>query len=243
MRNFSKTRILGVVCLAWLLLWPAGSRAQSSPTVSIARTNATVQQVLREIERMTEYTFFYNNGDFDMEKTVSVSAVKRPVTEIVREMLPDCTCKIENRRIILMKAPAVAGGGKPVSLKGAVKDDKGAPVVGATVLLSDGGQTKGITTSFDGKFAFPAEILSTDAMLSVSFIGYTSYQAKIGNRTFFDVVLTSSEQSIDEVVVVGYGVQKKANLTGAVASISQKELQDRPVSSVGRALQLSLIHI
>lgn len=111
MRNFSKTRILGVVCLAWLLLWPAGSRAQSSPTVSIARTNATVQQVLREIERMTEYTFFYNNGDFDMEKTVSVSAVKRPVTEIVREMLPDCTCKIENRRIILMKAPAVAGGG------------------------------------------------------------------------------------------------------------------------------------
>ena len=78
MRNFSKTRILGVVCLAWLLLWPAGSRAQSSPTVSIARTNATVQQVLREIERMTEYTFFYNNGDFDMEKTVSVSAVKRP---------------------------------------------------------------------------------------------------------------------------------------------------------------------
>lgn len=118
-----------------------------------------------------------------------------------------------------------------------MKDDKGAPVVGATVLLSDGGQTKGITTSFDGKFAFPAEILSTDAMLSVSFIGYTSYQAKIGNRTFFDVVLTSSEQSIDEVVVVGYGVQKKANLTGAVASISQKELQDRPVSSVGRALQ------
>ena len=118
-----------------------------------------------------------------------------------------------------------------------MKDDKGAPVVGATVLLSDGGQTKGITTSFDGKFAFPAEILSTDATLSVSFIGYTSYQAKIGNRTFFDVVLTSSEQSIDEVVVVGYGVQKKANLTGAVASISQKELQDRPVSSVGRALQ------
>ena len=112
MRNFSKTRILGVVCLAWLLLWPAGSRAQSSPTVSIARTNATVQQVLREIERMTEYTFFYNNGDFDMEKTVSVSAVKRPVTEIVREMLPDCTCKIETRRIILRKAPAVAGGGE-----------------------------------------------------------------------------------------------------------------------------------
>ena len=118
-----------------------------------------------------------------------------------------------------------------------MKDDKGAPVVGATVLLSDGGQTKGITTSFDGKFAFPAEILSTDATLSVSFIGYTSYQAKIGNRTFFAVVLTSSEQSSDEAVVVGYGVQKKANLTGAVASISQKELQDRPVSSVGRALQ------
>lgn len=237
MCNFTKTKFLGVVCLAWLLLWPAGGRAQTVPTVSIVSTDATVQQVLREIERMTEYTFFYNNGDFDMEKNVSVSAAKRPVTEVVKEMLPDCICKVENKRIILIKAPSAAGGGNPVALKGEVKDDKGDPVVGATVLLSDSGQTKGITTDFEGKFAFPAEILSTDATLGITFIGYTPYQAKIGNRTFFDIVLTSSEQSIDEVVVVGYGVQKKANLTGAVASISQKDLQDRPVASVGRALQ------
>lgn len=111
MCNFTKTKFLGVVCLAWLLLWPAGGRAQTVPTVSIVRTDATVQQVLREIERMTEYTFFYNNGDFDMEKNVSVSAAKRPVTEVVKEILPDCICKVENKRIILIKAPSAAGGG------------------------------------------------------------------------------------------------------------------------------------
>ena len=71
----------------------------------------------------------------------------------------------------------------------------------------------------------------------MSFIGFDTYKTTVGVRTFFDVVLTSAQQSIDEVVVVGYGVQKKANLTGAVATVSQKELKDRPVSNVGRALQ------
>lgn len=74
-------------------------------------------------------------------------------------------------------------------------------------------------------------------MLEVSFIGFDTYKSAVGSRTFFDVVLTYAQQSIDEVVVVGYGVQKKANLTGAVATVSQKELKDRPVSNVGRALQ------
>ena len=188
---------------------------------------------MKEIERLTNYTFFYNNGDFDLKRIVSVAAVRKPVSEVVRQMLPDCSCRFENRRIILVKDAAP----QRQTVKGVVKDEKGAPVIGATVLVTDAGQTRGISTDMNGGFTLTLPALTAEAMLEVSFIGFDTYKSAIGSRTFFDVVLTYAQQSIDEVVVVGYGVQKKANLTGAVATVSQKELKDRPVSNVGRALQ------
>lgn len=188
---------------------------------------------MKEIERLTNYTFFYNNGDFDLKRIVSVAAVRKPVAEVVRQMLPDCSCRFENRRIILVKDAAP----QSQTVKGVVKDEKGAPVIGATVLVTDAGQTRGISTDMNGGFTLTLPALTAEAMLEVSFIGFDTYKSAIGSRTFFDVVLTYAQQSIDEVVVVGYGVQKKANLTGAVATVSQKELKDRPVSNVGRALQ------
>ncbi len=232
MRKLIQAKILGVALL--LLLLTTGGRAQTPPpTVSIAKDNVSVEQVLKEIERLTNYTFFYNNGDFDLKRIVSVAAVRKPVAEVVRQMLPDCSCRFENRRIILVKDAAP----QSQTVKGIVKDEKGAPVIGATVLVTDAGQTRGISTDMNGGFTLTLPALTAEAMLEVSFIGFDTYKSAIGSRTFFDVVLTYAQQSIDEVVVVGYGVQKKANLTGAVATVSQKELKDRPVSNVGRALQ------
>ena len=232
MRKLIQAKILGAALL--LLFLTTGGRAQTPPpTVSIAKENVSVEQVLKEIERLTNYTFFYNNGDFDLKRIVSVAAVRKPVSEVVRQMLPDCSCRFENRRIILVKDAAP----QRQTVKGVVKDEKGAPVIGATVLVTDAGQTRGISTDMNGSFTLTLPALTAEAMLEVSFIGFDTYKSAVGSRTFFDVVLTYAQQSIDEVVVVGYGVQKKANLTGAVATVSQKELKDRPVSNVGRALQ------
>lgn len=232
MRKLIQAKILGAALL--LLFLTTGGRAQTPPpTVSITKENVSVEQVLKEIERLTNYTFFYNNGDFDLKRIVSVAAVRKPVSEVVRQMLPDCSCRFENRRIILVKDAAP----QRQTVKGVVKDEKGAPVIGATVLVTDAGQTRGISTDMNGSFTLTLPALTAEAMLEVSFIGFDSYKSAVGSRTFFDVVLTYAQQSIDEVVVVGYGVQKKANLTGAVATVSQKELKDRPVSNVGRALQ------
>ena len=232
MRKLIQAKILGAALL--LLFLTTGGRAQTPPpTVSIAKENVSVEQVLKEIERLTNYTFFYNNGDFDLKRIVSVAAVRKPVSEVVRQMLPDCSCRFENRRIILVKDAAP----QRQTVKGVVKDEKGAPVIGATVLVTDAGQPRGISTDMNGSFTLTLPALTAEAMLEVSFIGFDTYKSAVGSRTFFDVVLTYAQQSIDEVVVVGYGVQKKANLTGAVATVSQKELKDRPVSNVGRALQ------
>ncbi len=234
MSKLFRAKILGVALL--LLLMATGGWAQTPPsTVSIARNNTSIDEILKEIEQQTNYTFFYNNADFDLKRKVSITADKRSVTDVLREILPDCSCRFENKRIILVKNQAPAS--QLQTIKGVVKDETGQPVIGATVLLTNNGQRLAASTDLGGGFSFSAQTLSPEATLEASFIGLSDYKARIGNRTSFDIVLTSSSQDVAEVVVVGYGVQKKANLTGAVSTISQKELKDRPVSSVGRALQ------
>ena len=147
---------------------------------------------MKEIERLTNYTFFYNNGDFDLKRIVSVAAVRKPVSEVVRQMLPDCSCRFENRRIILVKDAAP----QRQTVKGVVKDEKGAPVIGATVLVTDAGQTRGISTDMNGSFTLTLPALTAEAMLEVSFIGFDTYKSAVGSRTFFDVVLTYAQQSM-----------------------------------------------
>ena len=88
MRKLIQAKILGAALL--LLFLTTGGRAQTPPpTVSIAKENVSVEQVLKEVERLTNYTFFYNTGDFALKRIVSVAAVRKPVSEVVRQMLPD----------------------------------------------------------------------------------------------------------------------------------------------------------
>ena len=133
-----------------------------------------------------------------------------------------------------LSAIEVSAQPKEITVKGIViSQTDNQPIPGVTIFVE--GTTVGTTTDINGNYSL--DIPASAKEVTFSFIGFDTYKSAVGSRTFFDVVLTYAQQSIDEVVVVGYGVQKKANLTGAVATVSQKELKDRPVSNVGRALQ------
>lgn len=126
---------------------------------------------------------------------------------------------------------AVAQTGKTV--KGVVTDEFG-PVLGVNVLVK--GTTNGVITDMDGNFTLLN--VPEDAILQVSFIGYVTQEIKIGNKTNINITLLEDAQALDEVVVVGYGTQKKANLTGAVSQVQMdKVLGNRPIATVGTALQ------
>ena len=134
------------------------------------------------------------------------------------------------------RAYEVAQDGKTVT--GVVTDQYG-PVTGANVVVK--GTTRGTITDIDGKFSI--DNVPSGAILQVSYIGYMEQEIKVGNQTNLNIQLKEDSQSLDELVVVGYGVQKKADLSGAVATVPTEVLMDRPVVNVGQALQGSVANM
>ena len=125
-----------------------------------------------------------------------------------------------------------------VSVKGTVVDDKGAALYGATVVIMENGalvEGGGTTTGANGEFTISA---SAGQSLEVSYLGYkTAVVAVTAQKTLYKVTLESDSKALDEVVVVGYGSQKRVNMTGAVSTVSAESLDQRPVTSTSLALQ------
>lgn len=138
--------------------------------------------------------------------------------------LPGAYLKAENNAIEITQQTSV--------LKGTVKDTMG-PVTGASVVIK--GTSNGTITDLDG--AFTLKGINKGDIITVSFIGYQTKEFKYNGQTTLNITLEDDTQLLDEVVVVGYGTQKKVNVTGAVGTVSSKELDSRPVNNVGQALQ------
>lgn len=124
----------------------------------------------------------------------------------------------------------IAQNGKTV--KGVVTDNFG-PVIGANVLVK--GTTNGVITDVDGKFVLSD--VPEDAVLQISFIGYVTQEIKVAGKTEFNVQMSEDAKALEEVVVVGYGSQKKVNLTGSIGKVDSKVLESRPITSTTSALQ------
>jgi TonB-linked SusC/RagA family outer membrane protein len=120
-----------------------------------------------------------------------------------------------------------------IVVKGRVTDDNASPIPGVNILIK--GTALGTTTDTDGRFSL--DVPNADAVLVISFIGFVSQEVAVGNQTDINITLKPDVQQLGEVVVVGYGTQKKASLTGAISSLSSKEISAQPVVNVGQALQ------
>jgi len=120
-----------------------------------------------------------------------------------------------------------------ITIKGKVTDEEGNPIPGAAILIK--GTSKGTSTDIDGDFTLE---VPEDAVLVVSFLGFVTQEIEVGNQANFEIVLIEDSSQLEEVVVVGYGTQKKINLTGAVSQVNAEEaIDERPVTSLGQALQ------
>jgi len=155
------------------------------------------------------------------------------------------TYSIVNRQITISRKPLSEGNKTEIkttdevvqqtgkTITGRVVDEKGEPIIGANIV--EVGTTNGTITDVDGRFTFR---VANDATIQVSYIGYLSQTVNTAGRTNFNITLREDTQSLEELVVVGYGIQRKANLTGAVSTVDvSKTLEARPYSDISKALQ------
>jgi TonB-linked SusC/RagA family outer membrane protein len=204
---------------------------------------ATVKEVFKLIEEKSEFVFFYNEDFVDVNRKVNINATNEKVESILDELFKgtENSYKIYDRQIVIL-SPEMKN--MPTLIKsetdsqqkreiyGTIRDSKGQPLPGTTVIVK--GTTIGIVTDIEGKFklSIPADA----KVLAISFIGMKSQEIQINGNINFDVVLLDETLGVDEVVIVGYGVQKKATITGAIASISGKLLVQSPVANISNAL-------
>lgn len=217
-----------------MLLCVAGTaltvRAQK---VTLNFRNAKLEQVFGRITEQTGYTFYYARPTVNPDKVVSIAVADVDVRAALKQLLADDKVEIEIRDGKIYLSPPRQSTAVPQSVKGVVRDAAGQPVVGAAVIVK--GTTRGVSSGTDGSFSF--EGLADGAVLQVSALGYASAEIPVGNRSFVTVELKEDATLVDEVVVVGYGTQKKANLTGAVDQVSSELLENRPVANVTQMLQ------
>lgn len=215
----------------FLLLMTIGLYAQN---INITKQNSTLAEVFEEIENQTKLSVAYSESTVDKNHRVSVDIRNKPVDQAMSAILngTGAIFSIEGKKILIKPAPVVQQTVKKV-VTGSVFDELGEPIIGANVV--EKGTTNGTVTDIDGKFTLE---VSANSVLQISYIGYMLNEIKTKDGGSVKAVLKEDSQSLDEVVVVGFGTQKKANLTGAVGSVQMdKVLGDRPVTGLGSALQ------
>ena len=233
---------------ALLLLVPAVCMGSTTPALATtlheqhtantaSNSMSTVKNVLNYIERNSNYVFVYNaEVQKMMPNKVRVNLDGRSALQILDDL---CTAtglayKAQGNQISLAQAKNGQSGqpdkGQKRRIKGNVSDAKGEPIVGATI--SEKGGTGGTITDINGDFSLD---LSSGSLITVSYVGFKPQTVKATDG--LHVTLDEQTRGLDEVVVIGYGTKKKANLIGAVSTVGAEELKDRPVSNLGQMLQ------
>ncbi|PXV65035.1 TonB-linked SusC/RagA family outer membrane protein [Dysgonomonas alginatilytica] len=220
--------------LAGLCLSSFTAHAKQNISISLNKPQTTVRDVLNEIEKKTDYSFVYNDRLVDANKIVSVKATDKPVSDILDEVFEDSNISytIVDNQIVLSAGTKEVQQDQKRIVKGTLKDSEGAELPGVSVIVK--GKTTGTVSDLDGNFSIE---VPENATLIFSYIGYLPQEVKVGGKSDINVVLREDNKSLDEVIVVGYTTQKKADLTGAVSSVKMSNLEDMANVDISSALQ------
>lgn len=233
---FNIMRISILLLLVCIVTSYATEASSQTAKVNIVKTSQTIGAFITQVEKETGYMFIYNKKEVDTNRSVSLKKGNMPVADCLKEVFDGSGVSyvFEDDYIVLTKRAqpqSTQQSGKVIT--GVVLDEAGVSVIGANVFLK--GTTQGTITDVDGKFNL--EVPGNDAVLVISYLGYLEQQIPVKNQKTWQVVLKEDAQNLDEVVVVGYGTQRKGNIATSVTTIKAETLQNRPVQTVGEALQ------
>ena len=202
------------------------AQAQSA-TVSLEARNVSVKDLLKMIEEKTGYTFAFVDSDIESSKTVSVSAENKSVAAILAEVLPGIKANVDGKRVVLTRDAAkdVRASRFNGIVSGRVVDENGEPVPGVGVVVK--GTTTGTVSDINGRWSL--KVASND-VLAVSSMGYQSQEVPVSGRGTLDIILREDATLLDDVVVVGYGVQNKRDVTTSIVSLKADQITAQPTA-------------
>ena len=212
----------------------AGNIHSQNARITFTKNNATLESVLNEIENQTDYLFIINSN-IDTHQKVSVRADDTPVSKVLDELFHDTEIHytMEGSHIVLSNKPQPAILQQTRKITGRILDENGEPLIGVSVMLK--GTSNGTITNIDGDYTLSGDI-TDKSVLEVTYIGMKKQEITVGNRTRINITMTSDNEMLDEVIVVGYGTQRKGNLTGSVSAIKSEKLTIAPIGNVTNAL-------
>ncbi len=210
--------------------------------VTINKRNATIKEILNEIEKQTDYLFIYND-EVNANKKVSVKAKQEAVSSVLNSMLKDkdMNYSMEGNHIILStnkkessetRTEIIAQQQQKKRISGTVLDESGQPIIGANII--EAGTTNGTVTDMDGKFTLD---VSDNATIHISYIGYLEQDINTAGKTSFNITLLEDTQALEEVVVIGYGTARKIDLTGSISSLGGDRLRMKSTPQLSSQMQ------
>ncbi|MEQ8219807.1 MAG: TonB-dependent receptor [Arenibacter sp.] len=240
-----KLSLLFLITVSFVM--QANSSYSQKTKISLDLGNATMEEVIDEIEANTEFKFIFNTKTLDLKRKVSINVRKATINRVLEILFTnkDILYAIEDRKILLKRKEATAEvfslsssntdvGSIQFQLSGSIRDNEGQPLPGASIV--EKGTTNGTQSDFDGNYTM--EVANGNAVLIVSYIGYASKEISLNGQSILDVVLEESAAGLEEVVVVGYGTMKKADLTGSVSQVKTETLEAVPVYNMEQALKV-----
>ena len=202
--------------------------------LTLKMENATIKQVLNSIEEQTDFFFLYNSKLIDVEQQVTINALSNNIKNVLDQVFAGTDIKYEilDRQIILSNRNQINAQAGPTNIKGRVTDDSSEPLPGVTVVVK--GTTTGTITDVDGYYQL--NNLPPNAILVFSFVGMRTIELP-ADRSVINVKLEAETIGLDEVVAIGYGTMKKADVTSSVATVKADDFIKGNVTDAGQLLQ------
>jgi len=236
-------KITGIIILAALMQVTALVYSQTK-LLTLKEKNIPIESALKEIEKQSEFFFFYNNKQIDVTQKIDINVTEKTIGEVLTSVLKGTGIHylIKDRQIVLysgdlrsitdLLAESNVTQQQQKTISGTVTDSGGEPLPGVSIVVK--GTTQGTVTNADGEYTLTN--VSSDATLVFSFVGMKTLEVIVGSKTNINVRMEEETIGIEEVVAVGYGTQKRINITGSVASIDSEKLTVAPVASTTNAL-------
>jgi TonB-linked SusC/RagA family outer membrane protein len=232
--------LITVCSISFLCAETAYGQGLKESNISYTAKKRGITEVFSELGKQTGVHFFYDESVVENVNTVTIQINNGTIDAVLHELAEqtglqfkriDNTVSVSRNPFARIPASTQLQQVKKL-LTGSVTDDRGEPIIGANVV--EKGTTNGTITDIDGRFSISA---GEQAILQISYIGYVNQEIVVKGRASLSVILKEDSQTLNEVVVVGYGTQKKVNLSGAVESVSARKLESRSTNNIGLALQ------